>query len=143
MQIIIRELDKKDYPDIVLLRNNELGGNITLEELSAKMDIMNKNEYYKTFVALYENNVVGFISTIIVLAVEFPIGYLRIDGLAVNKNIQSKGIGTKLLVYAENYAKEKGITASSLNSNFKRTDAHTFYEYNGYTKHAYYFVKGI
>jgi len=43
----------------------------------------------------------------------------------------------------ENYAKEAGISFIILNSGFKRTDAHAFYEHNGYDKDSYCFDKTI
>ena len=143
MEVQIRKIDKKDYPDIVTLRNNELGGNVTLEEMALKMDVMKENEHYETFVAVYDGRVAGFISTVIVLAIEWPVGYLRVEGFAVDKSIQGKGIGSKLLDYAEEYAKSKGIGAACLNSNLKRADSHAFYEGRGYNKQSYFFVKKL
>lgn len=84
---------------------------------------MNKDGNYKTLVALFENKVVGFITTIQALAVGFEIGYIHIQGIAVQKELQNKVIGTKLLKYVEDYSKEKGISSIILCSGFKRTDA--------------------
>ena len=143
MEIVIREIETSDYHDVMVLRNDVLGSNMTEDNFTSKMELMNKNDGYKTFVAVLNNNVAGFISIITILAMEWEIGYLRVDGLAVKEEYQNKGIGSKLLAYAENYAKEIGLSCSSLNSNFKRTDAHSFYESKSYTKHAYYFVKRL
>jgi len=143
MDIQIREINQADYHEMLLIRKNELGSNTTIEDFSSKMDMMNKDEAYKTFVAIYENEMIGFISTITILAFEWPLGYLRIDGFAVKSSYQSKGIGTRLLAYVEEYAKEKGISVSSLNCNLERKDSHAFYESKGYKKHAYFYVKRL
>lgn len=114
---------------------------VNLENFPITIDKMNKAGNYKSFVALFENKVVGFITTIQVLSVGFEIGYLHIQGLAVQKELQNKGIGTKLLKYVEDYSNEKGLSFIILCSGFKRTDAHAFYEHNGYDKDSYCFDK--
>lgn len=77
------------------------------------------------------------------LSVRYTIGYLHIQGLAVKKELQHSGIGTKLLRHTENYAKEIGISSIILYSGFKRTDAHAFYVHNGFDKDSYCFDKMI
>lgn len=143
MDIEIREMKTMDYPKVILLWNNELGVNVNLEQFTARIERMCKNSDYKTFVALLDNEVVGFITTVRTMALEFEIGYLKINGLAVQKNLQNKGIGTKLLAYAEDYALKNGISYFILNSGFQRTDAHAFYECKGFDKKSYCFTKKI
>jgi GNAT superfamily N-acetyltransferase len=140
MEVIIREIEVNDYPEVVSLWINVLGNRkVNLENFSITLDKMNKDGNYKTFVALFENKVVGFITSIQALSVGFEIGYIHIQGLAVQKELQNKGIGTKLLKYVEDYSKEKGISSIILCSGFKRIDAHAFYEHNGYDKDSYCF----
>lgn len=86
---------------------------------------------------------VGFVTIFQALSVGDSIGYLHIQGLAVKKELQNSGIGTKLLRHTENYAKEMGISSIILCSGFKRTDAHAFYMHNGYDKDSYCFDKVI
>jgi GNAT superfamily N-acetyltransferase len=144
MNIKIREIIEADYPNVVSLWNDELGcRNINIESFTTKMAMMSKDENYKTFVALIDSTVVGFITIVQTLAIEFEIGYLKVNGLAVQKNHQNKGIGTTLIQYAEEYAKEKGLSCLILNSGFQRKDAHAFYERKGYQKTSYCFVKRI
>ncbi len=107
------------------------------------MEKMKKEGNYKTFVALYENKVAGFIAVTQVLAAEVPNGYLHIQGLAVQEELQHRGIGSRLLRHAEDYAKEAGAPFIILCSGVKRTDAHAFYERNGYDKDSYCFDKNI
>lgn len=77
------------------------------------------------------------------LAVGFPVGYIKINGLAVQKDFQNRGIGTQLINYIEDIAYEKRISKIGLASGFQRTKAHTFYEHIGYGKGSYYFSKMI
>ncbi|WP_246239731.1 GNAT family N-acetyltransferase [Paenibacillus anseongensis] len=104
---------------------------------------MNKAGNYKTFVALLENHVVGFISIVHALAVGTRNGYMHITGLAVNKDFQRHRVGTELLRYTENYAKDCEISSIILCTGMKRTGAHAFYEHNGYDKDSYCFDKTI
>ena len=144
MEIMIREIAINDYSEVVLLWTEVLGNrNVNIENFHSTMEKMNRNGNYKTFVALFENKIVGFISVMQALAAGFSIGYLHVQGLAVQKDLQHKGIGTKLLSHVEIYAKEAGISSIILCSGFKRTDAHTFYEHNGYDKASYCFDKNI
>lgn len=107
------------------------------------MNEMNKDGNYKAFEAIIENSVVGFITIVQALSIGVPIGYLHIQALAVKKEFQQRGIGTKLLRHTENYAKEMRISSIILCSSFKRTDTHAFYERNGYDKDSYCFDKYI
>jgi GNAT superfamily N-acetyltransferase len=144
MEIVIREVIVSDYPEVVLLWNEVLGNrNVNNGNFPVTMQKMNEAGNYKTFVALFADKVVGFISVVQALSAGYEVGYFHVQGLAVNKEFQHKGIGTKLLNYMENYAKEKGIRCVLLCSGFKRTDAHAFYEHNGYDKDSYCFDKSL
>jgi len=143
MNIEIREIISNDYSEVLLLWNNELGNcNINADNISARFERMNKDKNHKTYVALFENKVVGFITVVQVIALEYELGYLKINGLAVQEIFQQKEIGTKLLKHAENYALGNGIS-QLLNSGFQRTKAHAFYESKGFDKLSYCFTKEI
>lgn len=144
MEIKIREVVANDYTEVVFLWNDVLGiRNVNDENFRVTIEKMNKDGNYKTFVALFENDVVGFVTIVQALSVGVPIGYLHIQALAVKKEFQHSGIGTELLRHTENFAKEMGISSIILCSGFKRTDAHAFYEHNGYDKDSYCFDKII
>jgi (aminoalkyl)phosphonate N-acetyltransferase len=144
MDIEIRDIKESDYTEVLSLWNNELGvSTVNAENISERYERINKDENYKTCVALVEDKVVGFITAVQTMALEFEIGYLKINGLAVQESFQGKGIGTKLLNHAENYASERGLSYFILNSGFKRTQAHNFYESKGFDKLSYCFTKKI
>ncbi|QOS80551.1 GNAT family N-acetyltransferase [Paenibacillus sp. JNUCC31] len=144
MEIKIREIVANDYTDVVFLWNDVLEiRNVNDENFRVTTKKMNDAGNYKTFVALFENDVVGFVTIVQALSIGVSIGYLHIQALAVKKEFQHRGVGTKLLRHTENYAKEIGISSIILCSGFKRTDAHAFYEHNGYDKDSYCFDKSI
>ncbi|MEC0124575.1 GNAT family N-acetyltransferase [Paenibacillus pabuli] len=144
MEIKIREIVANDYTEVVFLWNDVLEiRNVNDENFRVTIEKMNEDGNYKTFVALFENDVVGFVTIVQALSVGVTIGYLHIQALAVKKEFQHRGVGTKLLRYTEKYAKELGISSIILCSGFKRIDAHAFYEHNGYEKDSYCFDKII
>ncbi|WP_408892535.1 GNAT family N-acetyltransferase [Paenibacillus taichungensis] len=144
MEIKIREIVANDYTEVVFLWNDVLEiRNVDDENFRVTIEKMNEDGNYKTFVALFENDVVGFVTIVQALSIGLSIGYLHIQALAVKKEFQHRGVGTQLLRHTENYAKELGISSIILCSGFKRTDAHAFYEHNGYDKDSYCFDKAI
>ena len=59
---------------------------------------------------------------------------LQLRSVEVAAPLRSRGIGARMLAFVEEYAKRKGATLIELTSNNTRSDAHRFYERNGYTK---------
>jgi len=144
MNINIREACSDDYISICSLVNNELGyPNVNIDDLTSRIELMNQDENYRTFVALLDDNVVGFIGMVQEIAFEISGSYMRINAFAVSKEHQNKGIGRALLKFAEDYANEKGITVFTLNIGFQRLNTHIFYERNGYIKKSFGFWKGV
>ena len=145
MEIFIREIEKKDYPDLLSLWNNELGNkNVTTENIAPHYDRIKNDDRYKTYVALLEDDgVAGFISSAQTYAVGFDGSYMQIIAMAVKTENQNKGIGTKLIQSMENYARENGCYSIGVCSGFKRTGAHAFYERNGFEKGSYAFNKWL
>lgn len=69
MEIKIREIVSKDYTEVVILWSDVLGvRTVTDENFRVTMDQMGRAGNYKTFVALLENHVIGFISIVHALA---------------------------------------------------------------------------
>ena len=144
MNIIIREIKEKEYPVLLSLWNNELGNkNVTIENITPHYDRVKNDERYKTYVALIESEVVGFISSMQSYAVGFDGSYMQIIALAVKTEKQNKGIGTKLIYRMENYAREKGCYSIGVCSGLNRTGAHAFYERCGFDKGSYAFNKWL
>ena len=142
MEVFIREIEEKDYIALLSLWNNELGNkNVTAENIAPHYDRVKNDDRYKTYVALLEDEAVGFISSAQSYAVGFDGSYMQIIAMAVKIEKQNKGIGTKLIRRMENYAREKSCYSIGVCSGFKRTGAHAFYERNGFDKGSYAFAK--
>ncbi|MCL2408736.1 MAG: GNAT family N-acetyltransferase [Oscillospiraceae bacterium] len=142
MDIEIREIEERDYPAVTALLVNELWANkISDDNVVPFFNSVKNDENYKTFVALLDNNVVGLVSAVTTIWAAFEAPNMMIQGFAVKSEHQNKGIGTKLLKHLEDYANSKGVSGIGLCSGFHRTDAHAFYEHNGYGKITQYFGK--
>jgi len=144
MGIIIREIEEKDYPEVTELLVNELWNNkVNGDYVIPFFDRVKNDRDYITFVALLDNNVLGLISAVTFLWAGSEKKHMLIQGFAVKNEHQNKGVGTKLLLQIENYAKSQGIIGIGLCSDLKRTAALTCFEKNGYSKITQYFGKYI
>jgi|GEM_PF-73270 len=142
--ITIREIEDRDYPEVLKIWNNELGNSyFTAENINLHHKRFKGNENYKAFVAVLDQCVAG----VVYIMQYAPWGVAGeqfwIQGIAVRGDLQGKGIGTKLLEHIEKYAKKKGVGYITLNTGFKRTAAHAFYERNGYSSGNYCFGKKL
>jgi GNAT superfamily N-acetyltransferase len=57
-----------------------------------------------------------------------------LESVQVRANQRSRGIGAKMVRFAESEARARGAATMQLTSNKKRLDAHRFYERLGYAK---------
>jgi len=142
MNITIREIQEKDYPALLPLWG-QFGGHATAENIARHYDRIKNDGRYKTFVASSADDIVGFITSTRYYGIGIEGSYMVIIGIAVHDQWRRKGIGTKLIQRMENYAKGAGVFSIYLNSDFKRTAAHAFYERNGYNKGSYGFGKTV
>ena len=144
MEVRIREIEERDYPDALKIWNGEIGNNFfTAENFSSHHDRFKGNENYKAFVAELENKVVGILYVMKYAPWGTDSEQFWIQCIAVKSDMQGKGIGTKLLEHLEKYSKEIGVGYITLNTGFKRTDAHAFYERNGYSSGNYAYDKKL
>ena len=141
--MIYRKYESKDISAIRDILENDLGYNCELDKLNDRIDEMLKRGNYQIFVACDRDKVVGYIGCVSYLAFELDNEGMKIIALAVSKEYRRKGIGTKLLKTAEQWAKENNIEIILLNSGLPREEAHAFYESQGYFKKSYGFIKKI
>ena len=142
MEVLIRTIELEDYKAICNLISNELGyENLNLEDTHKRLAVMQGRKDYQTFVAVHNNEIIGFIGLFKGIAFNIDGEYAQIIALAVSKEHQNKGIGTQLLCKAEQYAQYENIVSLGLNSGLHREKAHSFYEHRGYVKKSYSFQK--
>ncbi len=134
MDIFIREIVEKDYPALLTLWNNELGNQfVNADNIAPHYDRVKDDARYKTYVALQDDQVVGFVSSVQSFGIGFESSFMQIIGIAVKQEMQNKGIGKKMLQHMEDYARANGFFNIGLNSGIKRKNAHAFYLKNGFS----------
>ena len=144
MDIVIREIESKDYTSVTAIWRDVLGFSSVTDETAIKTyGKMKGDSRYNTFVADVNGAVVGFVTTVETLAVGYPNGYMKVNGLAVLPAFQHCGIGKMLMKRVEELAGERKLSMIGLASGFQRTDAHEFYEHLGYQKLSFWFRKKI
>lgn len=141
--MIYREFESKDLTAIRNLLENDLGYRCEIDSLQKRIDEMMLRGNYKIFVACDGDDVVGFIGCVTYLAFELDNEGMKIIALAVSKDYRGKGIGSKLIKTAEDWAKINDISVILVNSGLQREKAHIFYENKGYCKKSYGFIKNI
>lgn len=140
--MIIRKCELSDIAGVYELIKNELGYlNITENDVLKRFELMNSLGDYNVLIAENNGMVCGFISTVKEISLEVDGEFLRVIGLAVKEKYQRSGIGSALLRAVEKSALEHKFGVITLSSNFKRTDAHKFYEKQGYKKTSFTFKK--
>jgi ribosomal protein S18 acetylase RimI-like enzyme len=60
--------------------------------------------------------------------------YLFVDSIAVLPDFQGDGLGTQMLVFAEQEASRLGLKSVRLFTKLKAADSFAFYQYRGYTE---------
>jgi GNAT superfamily N-acetyltransferase len=140
----IKVADGKDFNKIYNLIKNELGySNLNENEAIKRLDFFKKSDAYETFVAVENEQVIGFIGVMKSVAYNINGYYSQILALAVTANKRHIGVGTALVKTVEDWSLSNGINFISVNSGLKRLDAHSFYEKNGYSKKRFSFIKMI
>ena len=140
--MIVRKCELSDVTSVYELVKNELGyPNITESDVLKRFEAMRASENYDVLVAETDGKVCGFVSTVREISLEVDGEFLRVIGLAVKAEYQRRGIGAALLRAVEKVAEERKYGVITLSSNFKRTEAHKFYEKQGYSKTSYTFKK--
>jgi GNAT superfamily N-acetyltransferase len=110
----------------------QLGYQCTGEEVQQRLSHMRDSTRYAVFVAeLDEGQVAGWIGAYLFRSVETG-SCAEINGLVVDQNIRSRGIGRRLLHAAEEWGRSIGCNTISVLSNVQRGRAHRFYANNSY-----------
>ena len=129
--ITIRECTAEDVPGITRL-SHQLGYAISEEQTLQNINALLQSDNNKVYVAVDEK-VIGWIGLAYTVSVESP-PICLINGLIVDENYRSKGIGKMLIEKAKEWSRNKGVDKLRLRCNAKRTEAHRFYINAGFTE---------
>lgn len=129
----IREAKLEDAEAINQLNTYPLKHEYPLEEAKQQLRYLLSSPTNKVFVHVIEEKVVGYIQLSEYVCTYGP-KLMNVMALVVNEDIHGHGIGRSLLNHAELWAKENNAEGIRLNSGVERTEAHKFYEHQGYKR---------
>lgn len=139
-KIIIRQAELNDLPQIVKLMTEDVLGSqreLYTEPLPKcyidAFENISKDKNSILLVACDNGTVIGNLQITFTQYLSHK-GSIRatIENVHIAENKRNLGIGTQLMNYAINMAKEKSCSIVQLTSNKTRTDAHRFYERLGF-----------
>ncbi|MGA8143327.1 MAG: GNAT family N-acetyltransferase [Candidatus Acidiferrales bacterium] len=127
----IRPASAADYARMAELAG-QLGYPSDAGDIARRLAGMNARGEHAVFVAqLADGAIAGWIGAFVYRSVEAD-ARVEISGLVVDERHRSQAVGRHLLERAEEWAREKGYSGTSLRSNVIRERAHAFYEREGY-----------
>ena len=131
MGIYLRTATMADSVQLARLVSG-LGYSTAPAQMQKRLQTILSNTDYATMVACDGDTLVGFIGTRTGPLYENDGQYGQIMALAVASDYQRQGIGRMLLQAAESELMRHQISILVVTSGNQRSDAHAFYEKNGY-----------
>ena len=131
--VTIREAEDADIVALAELMN-ELGYGTTEGEMKTRLQNIQNHNDYQTFIAITDKQVAGMVGLSKNYSYEQNGMYVRILALVTSNKFRQKGIGTRLMETAENWAREIGAETILLNcgNREERIVAQKFYQKIGY-----------
>ncbi|MEI5994664.1 GNAT family N-acetyltransferase [Candidatus Enterococcus mansonii] len=131
--MMIREAKIEDIEAINQLNTYLLNHEYRFEEAKEQLSYILSSPVNKLFVQEAEGKVVGYIQLSEYVCTYGP-KLMNVMALVVDETLHGQGLGKSLLNHAEQWAKEAGVKGIRLNSGVERTEAHKFYEHQGYKR---------
>ncbi|WP_373231327.1 GNAT family N-acetyltransferase [Cohnella sp.] len=140
--IHIRDYLSSDINELASLMG-DLGYPSSTEDMNRRMNLIESNPNYKTFVAVLSDKVVGMIGINTIMNYESDDSVTHILALVTLTDFQGQGIGRSLMNFVEEWAISHGSGTLYLTSGIKeeRKRAHEFYKQLGYEITGYRFIK--
>lgn len=140
--MLIRQATESDLADIIkLLQGMDGDDKLDSGEALTIWCKMNEYPYYKVFVVEENTLIIGTCSLIIIENLGHKGAKLAIaESMIVSQEYRGLGIGSKLMQFVMEMAREENCYKLMLSSNKKRLMAHRFYEQLGFEKHGVSFI---
>lgn len=101
------------------------------EALVAQIQHCRERVSGELFLAVKDAEIVGYLQMTEMSLVGFPPA-AELAALLVHSDLRGQGIGTRLIEYAGEWAKKRGLTRLILSSQLHRTEAHALYRRCGF-----------
>jgi GNAT superfamily N-acetyltransferase len=121
---------------------DELGYPVAAEEVESRLAKIEAAGHC-ALLAEMDGRVVGCLTTSMTSVLHRPAPVGRISLMVVDEAFRSQGIGAQMVAAAEQMLAGKGCQLVEVTSNLRRTDAHRFWERNGYERTSARFAKQV
>jgi GNAT superfamily N-acetyltransferase len=129
-EVKVRAARVEDAPALARL-SGQLGYPATIEQILARMAVIQDDPSSGLFVAEMSGAVVGWMHLLNQHLIEYG-SRVEVAGLVVDEAARGRGIGRCLMDRAEEWTRERGSHTIHLRSNVTRAGAHAFYEHLGF-----------
>jgi GNAT superfamily N-acetyltransferase len=136
----IRNAQVNDWQAIASLLG-QLGYPVEEDLLKAKIALLCQQPNEALFVYERENHVVAFLSMHFIPQLGLTGDFARITYFAVDEAYRHTGIGKEMETYCADVARQRGCDRLELHCHARRTDAHRFYQRQGYVESPKYLMK--
>jgi ribosomal protein S18 acetylase RimI-like enzyme len=138
----IRDYESRDIEQITILMT-ELGYPNTVDFFKERFEFLLHTGLDRILIAESDGCIHGIITLHFMPLPHLPGNLCRVVALAVKSESQRQGVGAKLMVRAEEIAREKGCSKIELTSGEQRNDAHAFYRAIGFEEKSRRFTKDL
>lgn len=132
MEFVICEMNT-DHAASVTHLSKQLGYKISIAETANNIQLLLNKKDTEAFVAVHENNIVGWISVAYIVTVSSS-PFCEIRGLVVDEAYRKKNIGKLLIEKVKQWCRAQNCERLRLRCNMKRKETHDFYLHLGFTK---------
>ena len=138
--VLFRQATRADLPSIVrMLADDDLGSqrerveNPLPASYYSAFEQINNDPNHELIVAERNREVIGTLHLMFLPSVSFQGGLrAQVESVRVAKRLQSQGIGSEMMKWAMERAKQRGAHVVQLTTHKTRVDAHRFYERLGF-----------
>ena len=113
--------------------SSQLGYTCSTGDLRERIEELSRAADRVAFAAIIDGEIVGWIDAATERHLQSPVTAV-IGGLVVREDMRGLGIGKRLCLEIEEWARSKSIPVVRVRSQIKREDAHRFYLRDGYSK---------
>lgn len=128
----VREATESDAARLAAL-STQLGYPTTPEQAVERLHVLRERPENEILVAEDGGTVVGWLHVCVMRFFESP-AFAEVGGLVVDEAWRGRGVGGRLVQEAARWATERGFQKLRVRSNTVRTDAHRFYEREGFRR---------
>jgi GNAT superfamily N-acetyltransferase len=130
--LLIRQLTVGDAEAVAEL-SSQLGYPCSPGDIRERIKEMSRTTERVAFAAVVDGQIVGWIDAAMERHLQSPASAV-IGGLVVREDSRGMGVGRRLCLEIEEWARSESVSLVRVRSQIKREDAHRFYLRDGYCK---------